>query len=121
MRRILSTFTVIATQVFAHHSFAAYNTEKEVTIKGEVKIFAFQNPHSGIQVMVPDGTGTSVSWIAETGSPTGLAKLGWRRSILKPGDTVTLVLHPLKDGGNGGIVVRAILADGTVLETGRVE
>ena len=121
MNKIVLTFALAAAVALAHHSFAAYNMEKEISIKGEVKIFAFQNPHSGIQVMVPDDKGSSVSWIAETGSPTGLAKLGWRRSIMKPGDTVTLVLHPLKDGGNGGIVMRAILADGTVLETGRAE
>ena len=104
-----------------HHSFASYDMAKEVTVKGEVKVFIFQNPHSGIRIAVTDDQGKSVDWIAETGAPTALAKLGWRRSILKPGDKVTMVVHPLKDGGNGGSLVRAILADGTVLETGRAE
>ncbi len=105
----------------AHHSFASYDMAKEVTVKGEVKVFVFQNPHSGIRIAVTDEQGRTVDWLAETGAPTALAKLGWRRSILKTGDKVTLVVHPLKDGGNGGSLVRAILADGTVLETGRAE
>ena len=108
---------LLSSAAYAHHSFAMYNMEKEITMKGEVKAFAFQNPHSGIQFSVTDEKGQASDWLAETGNPTGLAKLGWRRSILKPGDKVTFVLHPMKDGAKGGALVRAILADGTVLQT----
>jgi hypothetical protein len=40
---------------------------------------------------------------------------GWRRSTLKPGDTVTIVAHPLSDGQPGANLVKATLADGTTL------
>ena len=114
---VTAALLVAAVVAHAHHSFAMYNMEKEITVKGEVKAFAFQNPHSGIQFSVTDEKGQASDWLAETGNPTGLAKLGWRRSILKPGDKVTFVLHPMKDGTKGGALVRVTLADGTVLQT----
>ena len=116
---ITATLLMASTVAYAHHSFAMYNMEKEITLKGEVKVFAFQNPHSGIQFSVTDEKGQTSDWLAETGNPSGLAKLGWKRSILKPGDKVTFVLHPMKDGAKGGALVRAILADGTVLAIDR--
>lgn len=110
-------FLFVASLGQAHHSFVMYNMETEVTVKGEVKAFAFQNPHSGIQFSVTDEKGQTSDWLVETGNPGSLAKLGWKRSILKPGDKVTFVLHPMRDGSKGGSLVRAILADGTVLLT----
>jgi Family of unknown function (DUF6152) len=114
---VIAALLTASTVAYGHHSFAMYNMEKEITVKGEVKVFAFQNPHSGIQFSVTDEKGQASDWLAETGNPTGLAKLGWKRSILKPGDKVTFVLHPMKDGSKGGSLARVTLADGTVLQT----
>ena len=44
-----------------------------------------------------------------------MARNGWRSTILKPGDKVTVVVNPLKSGEFGGIFVSMMLADGRKL------
>ncbi len=44
----------------------------------------------------------SVKLSVQGSSPTVLARGGWRPSFLKPGDEISLGVHPRKDGGSGG-------------------
>ena len=106
-----------AAPAFAHHSFAMFDRTKEMTLVGTVKEFQWTNPHSWIQVNVPTN-GKVVEWSIEGGSPNGLARRGWTRNSLKPGDKVKVTMHPLKDGSKGGSFVRAEFADGKVLGEG---
>jgi hypothetical protein len=101
------------TPAFAHHSFAAFDMAKEITISGVVKEFQWLNPHSWIQMTVKDASGNDVEWSIETGSPSSLSRQGWKPRILKPGDQITVITHPLRDGRNGGSLVSVKLADGT--------
>jgi hypothetical protein len=48
-------------------------------------------------------------------SPNYLSRNGWTKRTLKPGDKVTLTIHPLKDGRKGGFMVSAKLADGSTI------
>jgi hypothetical protein len=105
----------LAGPALAHHSFAMFDADKTVELKGTVKEFQWTNPHSWLQVMVMDQDGKSVEWSLEMGSPGGLAREGWRPKTVKPGDKVTVSLHPLKDGSNGGQLLGVILPDGTKL------
>jgi len=90
---------------FAHHSFAMFDNQKDVTLEGTIKEFQWTNPHTWIQVMVKDAAGKEVEWSIEGGSPNSLSRNGWKRTSLKPGDKVVLVTHPLKDGSAGGSLV----------------
>lgn len=100
----------------AHHSGAMFDASKEVQLKGVVKVYKFENPHVNIVIDVRDEkTGANTEWFVEAASVRGLAMAGWRRSTLKPGDTVTIVGHPLRDGRPGAGLVSATLADGTKL------
>ena len=47
----------IAGLVFAHHSFAMFDTQNPVTLNGVVTVFEWTNPHSYIEIDVPDGGG----------------------------------------------------------------
>lgn len=89
----------------AHHSFAAFDGEKNLTLSGTVKEFQWTNPHSWIQLMVTDQSGKETEWSIEAGSPNALARSGWKRSSLKPGDKADLIIHPMKDGSPGGSLV----------------
>jgi hypothetical protein len=95
-----------ATPAFAHHSFAMFDNQKNVTIEGTVKEFQWTNPHSWIQLMVKDASGKEAEWSIEGGSPNGLTRAGWKRTSIKPGDKATVVIHPLKDGSEGGSLVQ---------------
>jgi hypothetical protein len=99
----------------AHHSFAMFDRDKNVTLNGTVKEFQWTNPHSWIQVNVPDASGALVEWSIECGSPNMLARQGWKSSVLKPGDKVAVLIHPMKDGTHGGSMVSVTLDDGRVL------
>ena len=60
------------------------------------------NPHVFIQVLVKNDKGAEDEWSIEMTSPEHLARDGWRPGTLKPGDKVTLVIHPMRDGDKGG-------------------
>jgi hypothetical protein len=94
-----------AAPAFAHHSFAMFDNTKNVTLEGTIKEFQWTNPHSWVQIVVKDASGKDVEWSIEGGSPNGLARQGWKRTSLKPGDKAVLVMHPLKDGTAGGSLV----------------
>jgi len=78
----------------AHHSFAMFDQNRQVSITGTVKTFQWTNPHAFIELEAPDGK----LWSVELNSPNNLVRQGWKRTALKPGDKVTVVLNPLRDG-----------------------
>jgi uncharacterized protein DUF6152 len=102
-------------QVLAHHSPAAFDRSKEVKLVGTVKEFRWQNPHTWIEVLVPDEKGKEVLWGVELTSPTYLIRAGWKSNTIKPGDKVTIVVNPVRSGEPAGIFRSLTLADGRVL------
>ena len=105
---------------FAHHSFAMYEKDKTLTLKGEVKTFQWTNPHSVIWFVVkPEGGGEPQEWGVETTSPGVLTRAGWTRNTIKPGDRVSVEFNPLRDGSHGGGLISVTLLDtGQKLTTG---
>ena len=104
-----------AGSVTAHHSPVMFDRSVRKTLVGTVVEFAWTNPHSSIQLDVPNGSGGTDRWGVELGSPNSMAKNGWRSTLLKAGDKVTVVVNPLKSGEAGGIFVSITLADGRTL------
>jgi len=97
----------------AHHSFAMFDAERQVTLKGTVKEFQWTSPHAWIMLTVERG-GRQQEWAIELNGPSGLVRQGWKPKTLIPGMPVTTVIHPLRDGTNGGQFVEITLPDGTV-------
>jgi hypothetical protein len=104
--------------VAAHHSFAPFNTEIEKTITGVVNRFEWTNPHTWLWVDVTDEKGAVTTWGVEGMSPNYLSRRGWSKTTFKPGDKVTAVVRPMRDGSPAGMFVRATLADGKQLTFG---
>ena len=107
-----------ATPLSAHHSFAAFDRAREVTLTGVVKEVQWNNPHAWIQILVTDAKGKQTEWGFECGSPNMMSRTGWTRTTLKTGDKVTVVGNPLKDGRPNASLVRITLPDGRVLGPG---
>jgi hypothetical protein len=101
--------------VIAHHSFAPFSLETEKTITGVVNRFEWTNPHTWLWLDVGDDKGAVVTWGVEGMSPNYLSRRGWSKTTFKPGDKVTIVVRPMKDGSAGGMFVRATLPDGKAL------
>ena len=113
----------LASPAFAHHSFTMFDMSKRITLAGSVTSFEWTNPHSYIEIDVPDdqgGTnpGAVKHWSIEMGSPSILQQSGWKFSSLKKGDKATLVINPLKNGKAGGFLSTATLPDGRTLTNG---
>jgi hypothetical protein len=110
------TTAAFAVPALAHHSFAMFDADKTVTVKGVVKEFEWVNPHSWLRVTLTDqATGRPQQWAFEMGPPPQQIRRGWKPDSLKPGDPVTLTMHPLRDGSRGGQLLTATLPDGRTL------
>jgi Family of unknown function (DUF6152) len=105
----------VAAPVYAHHSMAGFDRTKTVNLTGVVKQFKWANPHSWIEMEVPNAKGGTDVWNVEMTSPAVLIRAGWKSNVVKPGDKVTVAAHPLLSGDPGAIFVSLTLADGTTL------
>jgi hypothetical protein len=99
----------------AHHSTANFDYTKTVVLNGTIKKFQWSNPHSFIQILVPDGKGGEVEWSIEAGSPTLERRLGWKQGMIKEGDKVSAVIAPVRAGGPSGTLRQITLPHGIVL------
>ena len=115
---IVATSLLGGPAALAHHSFAMFDLSKEVTVEAVTKELQFTNPHVWIQILVPDGKGGEVEWSIEAGAPGMMTRNGWKSTTLKPGDKITLVMHPLRSGQPSGSLIKVTLPDGRVLGNG---
>jgi hypothetical protein len=112
---VLAGLLMICGSVSAHHGGAGWDRTTTLNLKATITEFTFTNPHIQISFDAPDDKGNIGHWVAEGGSPAGLVRLGWSRTILKPGDQVTIVCNPAKNGSKIIALVKVILANGQEL------
>ena len=115
---VVAAFVLASVTADAHHSFVMFDTAKQVTLTGSVTSFEWTNPHTYIEIDVPNEGGNLKHWSIELGSPSILRNSGWKHDSLKPGDKVTLIINPLKNGNPGGFLTYANLPDGRKLGNG---
>ena len=109
----------VSVPVFAHHGYAAYDTDRKVTLKGTVTRWIWSNPHCMIQLDVSDDSGHVVHWIAETENPSTMSRSGWTDKSIKVGEEVTVIALPVKNGNPAGRILEVVLSSGQRLP-GRV-
>ena len=120
MRRHLVALTVGAAFVaasgaaMAHHSFAMFDQEHPMELKGTVTEFKFTSPHTFVLLEVKNGD-ESVVWNLEGAAPGGLARDGWGPKTLPPGTELKMKIDPLRSGAPGGAwsVQKTTLKDGS--------
>ena len=105
----------MAGSAWAHHNAAGIDRTKTVTVEGTVKQFKWANPHSWVELEVPDKKGGIEIWNAEMTAPSGLVRAGWKKTTLNAGDKVKLVVNPMANGTPGGLFVSMTLPTGQVL------
>jgi hypothetical protein len=102
--------------------FDRFDAEKTISLTGTVTEFQWSNPHAQIMLSVKNDGQADQPWTIEMNAPGGLARLGWRPQILTPGMPITVMIHPRRDGSNGGHLVTARLpntTNGTQISGGR--
>jgi len=121
MRSLCSFFVVtiglifVSISVSAHHGNAEYDEKRPLTMKGTVTEFMWASPHSKIFLNAKDPRGSVVHWSIETLSPGKLARAGWTKDAVKPGDQVTVTFSPAKNGSPTGFLQKVVFLDGKQL------
>ena len=113
----LAATAAIAVPVWAHHSFAMFDSSRQTTWTGTVVAFRWANPHTFITIDVPatrEHPELAGRWSIEGGSPNIMSRQGWTRNSFAVGDPITVVGYPLRDGSRGGSLYYA-LRNGTRL------
>jgi hypothetical protein len=88
--------------VLAHHSFAMFDQEHPMELKGAVTEFKFTSPHTFVLLEVKGTDGSSTVWNLEGASPSALVREGWSSKTLKAGDELKMTIDPLRSGAPGG-------------------
>ena len=110
-----TALSLLVVSAAAHHSPVVFDRTKEVKLAGSVKEFRWSNPHCFIELDVKNEAGGMDAWAVEMNPPSYLVKAGWTSKTVKPGDTVTIMVNPLRTNEKAGKFVSITLADGQVL------
>ena len=102
----------VGTQVQAHHAVAsAYDLNKEIVLEGELVKLNFRNPHSNIELAVPNPDGTTTDWVLTTASIQVLTRAGVDRTLIKPGTQLKITALPARNGNPAGFIRSLELGD----------
>lgn len=99
----------------AHHSIIEFDYTKAYAVTGRVKELQWTNPHSWVQVLVEDASGEEIEFGFELGAPVFNIRLGWKKDSIVPGDIVTVVYCPSKNGRPRGTLMHIYLPSGEML------
>jgi Family of unknown function (DUF6152) len=109
-----------AAPIFAHHGASVYDSTKLTTMKGTVTDFQFMNPHTEILFEVTGTNGKIDKWTGEAPSLTTMYRLGWNKTLFKPGDQITFVGNLAKNGSHIMRLRKVVFPSGkeTVMDRG---
>ena len=113
-RRVLLALICCAMSgaALAHHSFAMFDHENQIKMTGKVVEFHWQNPHVYIHLEAAGKDGKVRVWTIECANPGILNRIGWKFNMIKEGDTITVIVAPLRTGEPGALLKQVTLADG---------
>lgn len=107
---------VATTPLSAHHGTAAFDTSKEVVVKGAITDFVFSNPHVQVFFEGTNAKGEKEQWQGELTAPNKLIRAGWNKRSLKPGDPVTITGFQVKSGERTLWIRKLIGPDGQPMQ-----
>ena len=79
----------------AHHSVLGFDGSRQLTLQGVVTDVIWANPHAYLAI---DSGRKDARWVIEAESPLVLQRLGWTRTSIRPGDRISTVGAPARDG-----------------------
>jgi hypothetical protein len=77
----------------AHHSYAAFDRCRPVTLEGEIDNVEWVNPHIRVHLQISDAGAYFVEWF----SLIQLQQAGIEAGTLKPGDRIVVSGSPMRD------------------------
>ncbi len=112
---VAAILAIACSPIFAHHGTAAYDTSNMVTVAATMTDFQFINPHVQLYFDVKNDKGEIEHWQGELTAPNKLARAGWTKHTLNPGDHVTITGYTLKAGKHSIWIQKLIGPDGQSL------
>lgn len=106
---------LLAALLLAHHGTSTYDMEKEIQLTGTVKEWRFDNPHSWLWLNAAVPQKPAEEWSIESAPPSYLSQRGWSASTLKTGETVTVLVSPLRGEPRRAILLEVKRPSGEVL------
>jgi hypothetical protein len=97
----------------AHHSFAMFDLEQHVVIEGSVTDWHYNNPHSWLHVEAVDENGDKQTWSFEGAAPVHAARQGVNGNTFRKGESVKVVMSPIRDGRRAGALCFVVKQDGS--------
>jgi hypothetical protein len=107
---------LLITPIFAHHSFSSFDMDRSLTLTGVTKRFELTNPHSYLYLEVADDKGEINEWAVEFHAVGQLLRLGFTKDSFKPGDKVTITVHPMRDGSRLTFFSSVTMGDGRTIK-----
>jgi hypothetical protein len=113
---VVAAVLVFSGPMLAHHGTAAYDTSNPLTLKGAVTDFKFINPHCQVYFDIKNDKGEVEHWQGELTAPNKLARAGWTKHSLNPGDKITVTGFVGKYGGHSLWIRKLIGPDGQSMQ-----
>lgn len=105
------TALIAANSVLAHHGRASYSDEI-VTLAATVTEFRFVNPHVQIYFDITNESGEVEHWQGELTAPNKLARGGWTKNTLTPGDQIQITGRAARNDGHSVAINEIIMPNG---------
>jgi len=113
---VIASMVCLSSLATAHHSPAAFDMGRTVTVTGTVTRFDWKNPHVYIAVEGTDDTGRADEWLIEADPTPLMTRSGWTSSTLAAGDTVSVRMVPDRNPARAhGLLLALTTADGVTL------
>lgn len=100
----------------AHHGSAAYETNTTLTFKATVTDFRFINPHCQVFFDIKSDNGEVEHWQGELTAPNKLARAGWTKHSLNPGDQITISGFAAKGAAHSLWIRKLVGPDGLPMQ-----
>ena len=100
-----------------HHSFAAeFDAKRLLELRGTIVKLEWANPHVFVWMDVRDASGAVEQWGFELPPPNVLARRAVHRSMIEPGEVVTVKAFPARDGRKFGYAQAFVLKSGKTVD-----
>ena len=116
---LLTTAFLLSASALAHHGRAVYSTDI-ITLEATVTEFRFVNPHVQVYFDITTEAGEIEQWQGELTAPNKLARGGWTKNTLQPGDQIRITGRAARNDGHSVAINEIIMPDGEAIPLGEV-
>ncbi len=111
---LLTTAFLLSASALAHHGRAVYSTDI-ITLEATVTEFRFVNPHVQVYFDITTESGETEQWQGELTAPNKLARGGWTKNTLQPGDQIRITGRAARNDGHSVAINEIIMPDGEAI------